>query len=463
MPSWARPAAPESGATSSPLDPSLIPSALPPPGSSERWPWLQRLRRQDDPDLASWLEALERGWLAAESDLLAVLAERLDGTGSERLLAWWVGGSTDPTLLSVIGRARTPRSAALVRQALAERTDPASRHPLLPLLGHQRDPTDFPLLARLSLEAGPLPLRLAALEGLALGLSAWPLPLLRQHLLSLAADLQPQLAGQAVDLLARLPRGRWALLPLTRRSLDPQVAERLRRRWAALAPSPLLLIVHGRAGGVIPEELQSLASDLEQLRGRPVRIQALTGSTPTTPASYESLAGEAAGSADPQSWLIPWITVVPLFLLPGSHVRIDVPAIAAAWSAYGPVRRLPFLGAWPLWQQALAAELAAMVPAQGASSAPDVTVPLLLHHPLNDGLGSRYLAHLQSVTQARCLPTPYSASDLKEIKLANHSGVLPLALAANRLTESLPEQLGAPLAARPRFRELLLGQLGALP
>lgn len=96
VPSWARPAAPESGATSSPLDPSLIPSALPPPGSSERWPWLQRLRRQGDPDLAPWLEALERGELGAESDLLAVLAERLDAAGSERLLAWWLGGQPIP-------------------------------------------------------------------------------------------------------------------------------------------------------------------------------------------------------------------------------------------------------------------------------------------------------------------------------------------------------------------------------
>jgi hypothetical protein len=446
VPSWARPAPPESGATSSPLDPSLIPSALPPPGSSERWPWLQRLRRQDNPDLTLWLEALERGELGAESDLLAVLAERLDTTGSERLLAWWLGGSTDPTLLPLIARARTPRCGALLRQAVLERSSLQSRVPLLPLLGHQRDPTDYALLARLSLEAGPLPLRLAALEALALGLSAWPLAPLRQHLLTLATDLQPPLAAQAVDLLARLPRGRWALLPLTGRRLDPAVADRLRRRWGALAPSPLLLIVHGRAGGVIPKELLALAGELEQRRGGPVRIQALTGGTTPTPASF----GALAGSVD----LKPWLTVVPLFLLPGSHVRVDVPAIAAAWRAHGPVRRLPFLGAWPVWQRALAAELATM--AQG-------TPPLLLHHPLEDGLGARYLAHLRSVTRARLLPTPYTAADLREIKLAIHPRALPLALAANRLTESLPEQFGAPLVARPRFRELLVRELEVLP
>ena len=455
VPSWARPAAPESGATSSPLDPSLIPSALPPPGSSERWPWLQRLRRQGDPDLAPWLEALERGELGAESDLLAVLAERLDAAGSERLLAWWLGGSTDPTLLPLIARARTPRCGALLRQAVLERSSLQSRVPLLPLLGHQRDPTDYALLARLSLEAGPLPLRLAALEALALGLSAWPLTPLRQHLLTLATDLQPQLAGQAVDLLARLPRGRWALLPLTGRRLDPAVEDRLRRRWGALAPSPLLLIVHGRSGGVIPGELLALAGELEERRGRPVRIQVLTGGTPPTPASFGTLAGSVG--------LTPWLSVVPLFLLPGSHVRVDVPAIAAVWRAHGPVRRLPFLGAWPIWQRALAAELAAMVQARGGSADSGPRAPLLLHHPLEDGLGARYLAHLQSVTQARFLPTPYTAADLQEIKLAIHPRALPLTLAANRLTESLPDQLGAPLLARPRFRRLLVRELEALP
>jgi hypothetical protein len=405
------------------------------------------LRRQDNPDLSRWLEALERGELGAEIDLLAVLAERLDAAGSERLLAWWLGGSTDPTLLPLIARARTPRCGALLRQAVLERSSLQSRVALLPLLGHQRDPNDFALLARLSLEAGPLPLRLAALEALAVGLSAWPLAPLRQHLLTLATDLQPPLAAQAVDLLARLPQGRWALFPLTVRRLDPVVADRLRRRWGALAPCPLLLIVHGRAGGAIPEELLALADELEQRRGGPVRIQALTAS----PAATTMPAG---GKGSGQPLLSPWLTVVPLFLLPGTHVRVDVPAIAAAWGAHGPVRRLPFLGAWPVWQGALADELAAM--GQGPP-------PLLLHHPLEDGLGARYLAHLQSVTRARFLPTPYTAADLREIKLAIQPRVLPLTLAANRLTESLPDQLRVPLLARPRFRQLLLRELEALP
>ena len=201
-------------------------------------------------------------------------------------------------------------------------------------------------------------------------------------------------------------------------------------------PSPLLLIVHGRAAGVIPGELLALAADLEERRGRPVRIQALT-------------AEASAPSRDAA-----WLTLVPLFLLPGNHVRVDVPGIADTWRAHGPVRRLPFLGAWPVWQRALAEELATLA---------GDTAPLLLHHPLADGLGARYLAHLQSVTGARLLPTPYTAADLREINLAIHPRALPLTLAANRLTDSLPAPLGVPLLARPRFRELLLRELEALP
>jgi hypothetical protein len=39
---------------------------------------------------------------------------------------------------------------------------------------------------------------------------------------------------------------------------------------------------------------------------------------------------------------------------------------------------------------------------------------------------------------------------------------LPLALAANRLTDLLAERVGLPLLQRPRFRQLLLDRLGAL-
>jgi len=211
-----------------------------------------------------------------------------------------------------------------------------------------------------------------------------------------------------------------------------------------MAQSRLLLVVHGRAGGEFPPELISLAADLGKRREAPVRLQALTAAEPPVfPPSR---------SAAP-------LTLVPLFLLPGAHVRHDVPAIAAHWRRRGPVRRLPFLGAWPPWQRALAEEVAEAV----ARTKVKGVGPRLLHHPLEGPLAARFLVHLQAITQAECHPTPYSSTNAEESILAISGPCLPLALAANRLTDSLGDRLGAPLLARARCRHVVLQQLEALP
>ncbi len=435
-----------------PPSPLLQPHQLPSASSAERWPWLQRLRRQPTVDVGPWLDALEAGSLQPERDLLSVLVERLDGPGTLRLLRWWLADPLRHRQLSdLVAQRRDPRAAALLRERLAEQLQGPSDGPpdtaalLLPLLGHQRDPADFPLLARLALEPAPLVCRRAALEGLARGLSAWPLAPLRRALRRLASDLDPRLATEALDLLSRLPVARPHLLALGRGPLDPAVAARLDRRLRGLPASPLLLLVHGRAGGEIPAELGELAAELERRRRAPVRLQALTAERPPDPAELRQ--PQAIGSALP-------LSLVPLFLLPGGHVRSDVPAVAAHWRRSGPVRRLPFLGAWPSWQRALAAELAALPPGGG--------IPLLLHHPLEGGLARRYLHHLAAVTGADCRAASYSATDLEELKLAIQGPAMPLALAANRLTDSLPERLGPPLLQRPHCRRLLLEALEAL-
>lgn len=205
-----------------------------------------------------------------------------------------------------------------------------------------------------------------------------------------------------------------------------------------LPASTLLLVVHGRAGGVVPAELQELAAELAWRRRAPVLLEALTGEPPALPV------GVAARQ----------LTLVPLMLLPGGHVRHDVPAIAARWRLQLPVRRLPFLGAWPSWQRALAEELTGLVGLVPRS----VAQPLLLHHPLEGCLAQRYLALLERRTGASCVPTSYTApsADVATVPL------LPLALAANRLTDSLAAQVGLPLLHRPRFHQLLLAELEAL-
>jgi hypothetical protein len=213
--------------------------------------------------------------------------------------------------------------------------------------------------------------------------------------------------------------------------------------------TPLLLLVHGRVGGVIPAELTALAAELEDRRAAPVLVQALTATAP--PAPPVSLPG------------LP-LTLVPLLLLPGTHVRLDLPAVAAHWRRQGPLRRLPFLGAWEVWQQALAVEVAALqalTPGSAALSA--IPSPVLLHHPLEGALARRYLNHLGPRCGARCHAAPYSSTENEESPLAIDGPALPLALAANRLTEARGRLCGPPLLARERCRSALLNALEALP
>ena len=434
-----------SSAAELPFEPD--PAALPAPGHAERWPWLLALRRQRPLVLEPWLRAIEVGQLEPESDLLAVLADQLDGDAAVRLLRfWWQHPQQNPSLPNLVGRVRDRAVADLLAAALADGgeglEDPACQAVLWPLLGHQRRASDFPLLQRRALQPGPRQVRQSALEGLSLGLSAWPLPALRSTLISLASDLDPLLAGAAVDALARLPDARSPLILLSRSSLEASVAERLQRRLRALPASTLLLLVHGRAEGFIPPEFHSLAAELEQRRGAPVRLRALTDPSPIPPQPL----------GDP-------LSLIPLFLLPGGHVRHDVPAIATALRRQGPVRVLPFLGAWSFWQRALASEVA-----QGAV---DSCRPRLLHHPIAGPLAVRYLAHLERVTGAACIQTPEAYVDLAALAGDQRGGLIPLSLGASRLSESLAPLLGeaaaAPLLARPVLREGLLQALEVLP
>jgi hypothetical protein len=210
------------------------PLQLPASGSPDRWPWLQGLRRARGLDLEPWLLAVESGQLVPAMDLLAALAEWLDGPAAARLLAWWLANpAADRALLAVIGRYRHPRCRTLLRQALEGASPCAGRSELLlPLLGHQRHPDDFPLLRQRALDPLPLLQRRAALEGLAVGLAAWPALPLRQALGALVGDLDPALAATAVDLLARLPAGLADLVGLDRGRLAPELAQRVERRLA---------------------------------------------------------------------------------------------------------------------------------------------------------------------------------------------------------------------------------------
>ena len=252
---------------------------------------------------------------------------------------------------------------------------------------------------------------------------------------------------------------------LAQRPLAAPVQGRLQRR---LRRCPLVLVVHGRSGGLIPEELQDWARELEQRRGAPVLLQALSSSAPDPGPGFWAGA-QRAGS----------VGLVPLLLLPGGHVRKDLPAIARAWrSRLDPglaiaLQRYPFLGAWPAWQHLLAGQLADR---QGFGAIH------WLHHPLEGPLAQRYLAHLGAVLGSTGLATPYTAqlADLVwpgDRPDAGTVAVLPLTLASNRLTDTLeagqrlalppgqarPPQPLPPLLQQPAIRQFLLTALEALP
>ena len=399
---------------------------------------MQRLRRQRDLEAQPWLQAIETGVIPLANDLVAVLASHLDGDGAGRLLRCWLAQpQPDPSLPALIGERRDPAWGAALRQALAQ-APPAQQIPLLPLLGHQRERADFGLLLQRLRQAAPLPLRRAALEGLQRGLAAWPRARLRAVLSEVATDLQPALAAEAIDALARLPRARGDLLRLARRGLDSRLQQRLQRRLRSHPARPLLLLVHGRSGGEIGAVWQQLATDLALRRGAPVQLLALTAE----PAA--ALPRPAAGQ--------PPATLVPLLLLPGLHVRQDLPALWQRRQA--PLSRVPFLGAWPAWQQLLAQELLSLRRQGGAA-------PLLLHHPLSGPLARRFLSQLERRCAARC------RDNGGEDPPAADQPFLPLVLAPNRLTEALEAaglaEAARPLLARARLREGLIRLLEELP
>jgi hypothetical protein len=232
-------------------------------------------------------------------------------------------------------------------------------------------------------------------------------------------------------------------------------------------------VVHGRQGGLIPPELQQLALELEQRRGAPVLLQALTAEAPEPGRRFWWWAERAGG-----------LTVVPLLLLPGGHVRHDLPLFTAAWrqraaaQASARVQRRPFLGAWPAWQQLLAE-----VWRQQAADQP----LRWLHHPLSGPLADRFLAHLAAVLGSPGVATAYGApaDALQQLPSSPAAPgppgaprpeppasllLAPLTLAANRLSESLnmeslapSVQVLPPLLSLAAVRQFLLDSLEALP
>jgi hypothetical protein len=218
---------------------------------------------------------------------------------------------------------------------------------------------------------------------------------------------------------------------------------RLLRKPGSLHRSALRLVVHGRRGGEIPSCWLELADAVACRRQAPVLLEALTAAEPA------QTRGLSLTSDPEHEWL------VPLLLLPGSHVRSDLPQIRQRLREAGTsITLLPFLGAWPYWRDLLGRWL---------TSPDDGVVPsqAVVHHPVRPGLADRYLKLLQS--QLGC---PLVPADQWEVFETEHPGYQPrpLALAPNRMSEALRQAGGSPaLLEVPLVRSGLIDLLAALP
>ncbi len=198
----------------------------------------------------------------------------------------------------------------------------------------------------------------------------------------------------------------------------------------------LRLIVHGRAGGYVPSCVRSFALQVAQRRGTPVLVEALTATD-----RHEQ-------SADP-------IWLVPLLLLPGSHVREDVPLIRQRLQQQGVNTRLvPFLGAWPSWWRLLQEWV------ERQDCRHDSLV--LVHHPLRQGVAHRYLSLLQQRLALPMLSWDDWHADVASAKEA--STPLFLALAPIQITQTLRDSgVMTSLLEIELFRLGLIDLLAALP
>ena len=209
---------------------------------------------------------------------------------------------------------------------------------------------------------------------------------------------------------------------------------RFLRDGSNTAQRAIRLVVHGRSQGVVPPCISQCADRLQERRSAPVQLEVLTSDDCVPPPSEPV-------------WLI------PLLLMPGSHVRIDLPVIRCRLAESQPqITLLPFLGAWPVWWSLVRRDLARV------AARSDL---ILIHHPLRSGVADRFLT-----TLAQRLGHPLIAFEDWPAYAARvpHAKPFPLVLAPNRMSAELsPPAVAAPLLERPLLRDGLIDLLAALP
>ena len=173
-------------------------------------------------------------------------------------------------------------------------------------------------------------------------------------------------------------------------------------------PRDLRLIVHGSSKGKIHPIMNYLVQQVHSIRGSSVELEALT----------------EVKSKDSNSSSV-WL--VPLFLLPGEHVRNDIPKIYKRLKSEGiQTTLLPFIGSWPQWLIILQ-HLIHLESNTGK--------PVLLHHPINRSIGSTYLDYLNKRLKIPIIP--WTDWQKVEYKSVDKLSPIPYALAPNKKTKGL--------------------------
>ena len=134
----------------------------------------------------------------------------------------------------------------------------------------------------------------------------------------------------------------------------------------------LHLLVHGSKGGEIHSSLISAVDQLKKYQNRSVSIEALTQEVPP-----QVEIGKKS------------MLLVPLFLLPGTHVCTDVPKIFKRFQDDGKnIKLFPFLGSFYPWLSLIG---------DWIINQSSFDKPALIHHPLSSQTSCAFLKSLENI------------------------------------------------------------------
>tara|TARA_B100000212_G_scaffold113273_1_gene84460 strand:- start:1452 stop:2264 length:813 start_codon:yes stop_codon:yes gene_type:complete len=134
----------------------------------------------------------------------------------------------------------------------------------------------------------------------------------------------------------------------------------------------LHLLVHGSKGGEIHSSLTALVDQLKRNKNRSVSIEALTQDDPPQ---------VEIGNKS--------MILVPLFLLPGTHVCNDVPKIFKRFKEDGKdIKLFPFLGSFYPWLSLIG---------DWIINQSSFDKPALIHHPLSSQTSCAFLKSLENI------------------------------------------------------------------